>query len=287
MVRKLQARPEPVVSDLATDEDGGDRPESRPGPSPGSLCCAIVIGEGRRERKKRRTREAIVATALALFAQRGFEAVTVAEIAEQADVARATVFSYFPTKESIVLGLLGDDDPAAIVAARARGTTPLDALRAHYRALAEAGGVDPDGDLGPLGGPDAPDLLTSVRVIEESPTLRAGVYRLRDAQQAALAQALKEAAGEGELRGRADLGAAHEPHIRAELAAAQICAVIGALKSDFFGRLAAGESFEQAAARLPGHVELAFHLLERGLGAPRSIRDGSIERPYEPHPSDR
>jgi AcrR family transcriptional regulator len=226
-----------------------------------------VIEEGRRERKKRRTRDAIVATAMALFAQRGFEAVTVAEIAEQADVARATLFSYFPTKESIVLGLVGDDDPAAIVAARAAGTTPLDALRAHYRAFAEAGGVDPDGDPGPLGGRDAPDLLTCVRVIAESPTLRAGVNRLRDSQQAALAQALTAAAGDGEPRLRAELADADEPHIRAELAAAQICGVIGALKSDFFGRLAAGESFERAAARLPGHVELAFDLLERGLGA--------------------
>jgi hypothetical protein len=62
-----------------------------------------------------------------------------------------------------------------------------------------------------------------------------------------------------------DAGTEH-PEVRAELAAAQICAVIGALKSDFFARLAAGESFEQAVVRLPGHVEPAFELLERGLG---------------------
>jgi AcrR family transcriptional regulator len=223
-----------------------------------------VIPEGRRQRKKRRTREAIITAALTLFAQRGFEAVTVAEIAERADVARATLFSYFPTKESIVLGLVGDDDPAAIVAARASGTTPLDALRAHYLAFARAGGVDPEADPRPDAGrdehgargpqPDRPDLLTCMRVIMESPTLRAGVNRLLDRQQAALAETLMRDAGAG------------EPEIRAELAAAQICAVIGALKSDFFGRLAAGESFEHAGAPLPGDVELAFDLLERGLG---------------------
>jgi AcrR family transcriptional regulator len=213
-----------------------------------------VIQEGRRERKKRQTRETIVAAAFALFAQRGFEAVTVAEIADRADVARATLFSYFPSKESIVLGLVGDDDPATIVAARAPGAKPLDALRAYYTAFAEAGGVGPDRVPGADHRTDVPDPLTRVRVITESPTLRAGVSRLLDAQQAPLAQALIEAAG------------ADEPEIRAKLAAAQICAAISALKSDFFGRLAEGESFELATSRLPGDVELAFDLLERGIG---------------------
>jgi AcrR family transcriptional regulator len=214
-----------------------------------------VIREGRRERKKRRTRETIVAAAFTLFAQRGFEAVTVAEIADQADVARATLFSYFPSKESIVLGLVGDDDPAAIVAARGPGVAPLDALRAFYMAFARAGGVDPDGLPGADDETDAPDLLTCVRVITDSPTLRAGVNRLLDAQQGALAELLIEDAGED------------QPEIRARLAAAQICAAITVLKSDFFGRLAAGESFEHAASRLPGDVELAFDLLERGIDA--------------------
>jgi hypothetical protein len=42
----------------------------------------------------------------------------------------------------------------------------------------------------------------------------------------------------------------------------------GINSSTFFGRLAAGESFEQAAARLPGDVELAFDLLQHGIGSP-------------------
>src|SRR5919197_6500938 len=57
---------------------------------------------GLRERKKRQTREAIAETARRLFSERGFERVTVAEIARAAGVAEKTVFNYFPTKEDLV-----------------------------------------------------------------------------------------------------------------------------------------------------------------------------------------
>jgi AcrR family transcriptional regulator len=213
----------------------------------------VEVQEGRRERKKRRTREAIVAAGFTLFAERGFEAVTVTEIAELADVARATLFSYFPTKESIALRVVGDDDPAEIVASRPPGVAPLDALRRHYRAFAAGGATDSVTAPGE-GGPPGPDLLTCVRVIAQSPALTAGVSRLADGQRARLAGVLAAECG------GADAG------IWPELAAAQICAVISAVKSGFFGRLAAGEPFAQAAARLPGEVELAFDLLEHGLG---------------------
>jgi AcrR family transcriptional regulator len=58
--------------------------------------------EGLRERKKRQTREAIAAAAMELFKARGYDAVTVAEVAEAADVSEKTVFNYFPTKEDLV-----------------------------------------------------------------------------------------------------------------------------------------------------------------------------------------
>ena len=97
-----------------------------------------MAATGRRERKKQRTREAIVGAAFELFAERGFDGVTASEIAARADVARATLFSHFPTKEAIVLDQVGDDDPATIVRERAAGEAPLAALREHYRAFARA-----------------------------------------------------------------------------------------------------------------------------------------------------
>lgn len=59
--------------------------------------------EGLRERKKRRTRAAIVETAVALFIERGYAATTVEDVAAAAEVSPRTVFRYFTTKEDLVL----------------------------------------------------------------------------------------------------------------------------------------------------------------------------------------
>jgi AcrR family transcriptional regulator len=61
----------------------------------------VAARPGLRERKKQQTRQLIYETAARLFAEHGFETVTVAEIARAADVSEVTVFNYFPTKEDL------------------------------------------------------------------------------------------------------------------------------------------------------------------------------------------
>ena len=83
---------------------------------------------GRRERRKRATRQMLIDTATDMFLERGFDAVTVAEIAEVCDVSPTTVFNHFPTKESLVLNL-PDDLLAALRAALADpAATPLEGM---------------------------------------------------------------------------------------------------------------------------------------------------------------
>ena len=80
----------------------------------------MAATEGLRERKKRETREAIARAAWKLFVRRGFDAVTVADIARAAKVSEKTVFNYFPTKEDLVFGAGMQRTAALIEAVRAR-----------------------------------------------------------------------------------------------------------------------------------------------------------------------
>src|ERR1700710_956876 len=75
---------------------------------------------GLRELKKERTRQVIAETAGELFRLRGFDEVTVDEIAQASEVSKKTIFNYFPTKEDLVFNR-ADDREAAIVAAITEG----------------------------------------------------------------------------------------------------------------------------------------------------------------------
>jgi AcrR family transcriptional regulator len=90
---------------------------------------------GLRERKKARTQAAIQAAALRLFRERGYEATTIEQIAEAAEVSPSTFFRYFPTKEDVVL--LDLNDPLLVESFRAQPPelTPVQALRNAIREV--------------------------------------------------------------------------------------------------------------------------------------------------------
>src|SRR5437899_7865208 len=78
------------------------------------------MGVGLREWKKARTRREIADSAMQLFAQRGFDHVTVAEVAAAAGVSEKTVFNYFPTKEDLFWDEVPEREAALVEAIRSR-----------------------------------------------------------------------------------------------------------------------------------------------------------------------
>jgi AcrR family transcriptional regulator len=92
--------------------------------------------EGLRERKKRRTRQQISDVATVLFAMRGFDHVTVAQVADVVGVSEKTVYNYFPTKESLVFDRTDETLERMVIALRERSPGES-ATRAVLRALDE------------------------------------------------------------------------------------------------------------------------------------------------------
>ena len=94
------------------------------------------MATGLRERKKQQTRELLAETARRLFSERGFERVSVAEIAREADVSEKTVFNYFPTKEDLVYWRLEsfEEELLDTIRSRAEGESVLDAFGRFVRA---------------------------------------------------------------------------------------------------------------------------------------------------------
>ena len=138
---------------------------------------------GLRERKKRATRDAIAATARRLFAERGFDAVTVGEIAVAANVSEKTVFNHFATKHDLVFagGEARQAQLQAAIAQRAPGTSVLDVFRATSEAM-----------LATVAAGETKDSLVVPRIVRDSPALQermaAGWEREAEALVAAIAE---------------------------------------------------------------------------------------------------
>lgn len=146
------------------------------------------MAEGLRERKKRRTKQHLSDVATGLFLERGFDAVTIAGIAEAADVSVNTVYNYFPAKEDLFLDRSRDvvDRLSRYVRGRDAGESAADAVLRELRTQVE--GVSPS--VGLMEGYDR-----FLRVVHGADGLKA---RLRHIQQEALERleaTLREEAG--------------------------------------------------------------------------------------------
>jgi AcrR family transcriptional regulator len=142
--------------------------------------------EGLRARKKRVARETIAATARRLFAERGFDTVTVAEIAAAADVSEKTVFNHFPTKEDLAFagreqGLV---QLVADIAERPPGTPVLDVFRALTTTV-----------IDDLVAPGNEELLTVAKIIRHSRTLQERLTVGWESGAAAVTAAIAETSG--------------------------------------------------------------------------------------------
>lgn len=195
---------------------------------------------GLREAKKASTRHTIAGAAMGLFVERGFDHVTVAEIARAANVSEKTVFNYFPTKEDIFF----DEVPAQLeelvgaIREREPGESVVGAL--HRLQHAKAARMT------------APGFAHFARVLEESPALRAKELEVMARFTDALAAAIRDELG-------------------VDAADAQVAAnLLFSVQWQHFRNARAlalgGRSGPAAARRLRSELDRAYRLLEHGLG---------------------
>ncbi|MFJ6380506.1 TetR/AcrR family transcriptional regulator [Kitasatospora sp. NPDC092039] len=201
---------------------------------------------GLRELKKQQTRELLSDTAMGLFAERGFDRVTVVEVARAAGVSPNTVFNYFPTKEDLFFDRQEEvvAHLAAVVRHRPAGSTAVDAVRADL--LTAFANAEPTVGLDP-------GMAAFWRIVEDSAALRARLLELGERAEAALATALAE-----------ESGAAPEdplPRIVAGAVAGAHRAVLGEVRR----AVVAGEPAETVRTRVEAAVDRAFGLLGSGL----------------------
>jgi AcrR family transcriptional regulator len=196
---------------------------------------------GLRESKKLATRRELADTAMRLFVERGFDHVTVSEVAAAARVSEKTVFNYFPTKEDLFFDELPERQAALIATIRNRA--PGESIVAALRRLQAA---------------ECPRLCSAgfavfARVIEESPALQAKELEVMAQMTELLAGAIREELG------------AHE--VDAKIAANMLVGVHWQLFRNARAQALAGRQGPSAVRRLRSDLDRAYRLLEHGLGA--------------------
>ncbi|MFK4187647.1 TetR/AcrR family transcriptional regulator [Streptomyces sparsogenes] len=216
---------------------------------------------GLRERKKQRMYQTISEAAISLFLRRGFDQVSVADVAAAAEVSKPTLFRYFPAKEDLVLHRFADheDEAARVVRDRPAGESPLAALRRHFLEGLER--RDPITGLN-----DAEGVLAFHRLLYGTPSLVARLFAYVSRSEEALASALAET-GPG---GGADEGPDDEPGggpdgLAARLAAGQIITVQRILAEDNWRRIAEGATAEEVHPGAVAAADRAFAMLRSGL----------------------
>ena len=207
----------------------------------------FMAGElGLRERKKQRTREQIAATARRLFVERGFDAVTVAEVAREADVSEGTVFNYFPTKEDLFYSGMELFEAQLIEAVRDR--PPGESVLTAFRRIVLAG-------IPRLAEDDTVGLIaTAARIIGSSRSLQARERELVAQYTRQLAALVAD-----ELRRPAD-------DVESAAAAAALMGAQRALVAYVHATVLAGVRSAKLAAGARAQAKRAFARLERGLG---------------------
>jgi AcrR family transcriptional regulator len=198
---------------------------------------------GLRERRKRETRQAISDIATGMFAARGYDQVTIAEIAAAAGVAKMTVTNYFPRKEDLVFdqaeGLIRQ--LAEVIATRAPGESLLAAVRRDYADAVARGDVS----LG-LSSP------AFARMIQDAPALASRALEMLDQREQALGDAIAAETGTDSPRQR--------------VVAALLASVPRVLSAEAFRRSLAGQPRDEIRAVLAEQAKAGFDLLEPALG---------------------
>jgi AcrR family transcriptional regulator len=196
---------------------------------------------GLRETKKLQTRQAIAAAGMRLFVTRGFDQVTVADIAQEAGVSEKTVFNYFPKKEDVFFDEVPERLEALADAVRQRraGESLVAAMHDHHASQCARLA--------------SPGFAHFARAIDNSPALQAKEVEVMAQYTGVLAATIREELG------------LHPAD--AQIAANLLMSVHWQFFRNARAHALAGRSGPTAVRRLRRDLERAYRLLEHGLGA--------------------